>query len=62
MMGLVDAFKPLELRGEATVAGGVDHHQRLTGKTLTQVDLLLTAQFRQAALLFKQRRTVCGLR
>jgi hypothetical protein len=55
---LVGRFQPFELRGEAAIAGGIDHHQRLAGKALAQVDLLLATQFGQAAL--QQCRAISG--
>ncbi|MNP64044.1 hypothetical protein D3C76_1595110 [compost metagenome] len=58
LVGLVERFKAIELRGEATVAGGVDHHQGLAGEAFAQVDLFLVAQLWQGAL--QQLRTAVG--
>ncbi|MNH42356.1 hypothetical protein D3C77_582960 [compost metagenome] len=59
MIGLVDPFQAFKLRGKTTIAGSIDHHQRLAGKLLTQFNLLFATQLRQAAL--EQCRTVGGL-
>ncbi|MCY1187636.1 hypothetical protein D9M73_286370 [compost metagenome] len=35
---LVERLQPLELRGEATVAGGIDDQQGFAGEALAEVD------------------------
>ena len=58
LVTLVERLEPLELRGEATVAGSVDHHQRLAGVTLAKIDAFLGTQLGQLAL--QQFRAIGG--
>ncbi|MNC68536.1 hypothetical protein D3C75_1191440 [compost metagenome] len=38
---LIQRLKAFELRGKATEARGIDHHQRLAGEAFAQVDRFL---------------------
>ncbi|MCY1306341.1 hypothetical protein D9M70_561960 [compost metagenome] len=59
LVTLVQRLKAFELGSETAKAGGIDHHQRFTGKALTQVDGFLGAQLGQRAL--QQLRALGGL-
>src|SRR3546814_2034856 len=40
-IALIQCLETFELRGETAEAGSVDHHQRLAGETLAQIDVFL---------------------